>query len=60
MNALSFDFVEFLKSECPNKLDKLPLVLITTAEYQAQRINVIDPLLSLLALVLKIQIIMNQ
>jgi len=60
MNALSFDFVEFLKSECPNKLDKLPLVLITTAEYQAQRINVIDPLLSLLALVLKIQIIINQ
>jgi replication factor C small subunit len=60
MNALSFDFVEYLKSDHPNKLDKIPLIIISVAEYQSQRINVIDPLLSLLALVLKIQIIINQ
>lgn len=59
MNALSFDFVEFLKSEYPSKLDKMPMIIIAVADYQAQRINVIDPLLSLLALVLKIQMILN-
>jgi hypothetical protein len=60
MESLGGDFVEFLKVECPNKLDKIPLIIISVAEYQSQRINVIDPLLSLLALVLRIQIIINQ
>lgn len=57
--AISMDFIEFLKINHPNKLDKIPLIIITVAEYQAQRINVIDPLISLLAAVLRIQLILN-
>lgn len=53
------DFFEYLKTYHPNKLDKLPLLLIAVADYQAQRINVIDPLISLLALTMKVQIIIN-
>lgn len=60
MQSLGSDFVEFLKNNSPEKLDKLPLIIIAVADYQAQRVNVIDPLISLLALTMKLQTILNQ
>lgn len=60
MQSLGFDFIEFIKSNHPEKLDKLPMIIIAVADYQAQKINVIDPLISLLALVMKLQMIINQ
>jgi len=59
MSALGNDFVEFLKTNASNKLDKLPLILITVAEHQAQRNMVIDPIVTLLSLVFKIQTILK-
>jgi len=35
------------------------MIIIAVAEHQAQRINVIDPLITLLSAVFKIQIIIN-
>jgi len=43
----------------PARLDKLPAVLIVTAEYQYQKSFVIDPLITLLAAVFRIQQILN-
>ena len=59
MSALGGDFIEYLKTNASTKLDKILLVLITVAEHQAQRTMVIDPLITLLSCVFKIQTILN-
>ena len=59
LTALGNDFPEYLKNMAPAKLDKLPGVLIETAQYQYQSQFVIDKLLSLIALVFRIQQILN-
>jgi len=60
LNALAIDFIEYIKSNVPNKIDKIPLIIIAVAEHQAQRTMVIDPLITLLSAVYKIQLITNQ
>jgi len=59
LDALGIDFVEYLKKEAPNKIDKIPLIIIAVAEHQAQRTLVIDPLITLLSCVYKIQTILQ-
>lgn len=59
LNALSIDFIEYIKSNVPSKIDKIPMIIISVAEHQAQRTMVIDPLVTLLSLCYKIQIILN-
>jgi replication factor C small subunit len=58
--SLGNDFPEYLKNTMPSKLDKLPSVLIAVADYQYQKSFVIDPLITLLAAVFRIQQIINQ
>lgn len=53
--ALGSEFVEFLRNSHPLKLDKLPMVIITVAEYQAKRLQVIDPVVNCLAAIMQIQ-----
>jgi replication factor C small subunit len=57
--ALSTDFPEHLKSVAPDKEDKLPMVIIAVAEYQYQKSFAIDPLVTLLACIYKIQSILK-
>jgi len=57
--ALSNDFIEYLKINAPNKIDKLPLIVIACAEHQYQLSFVIDKLVTLLSLIFKIQLILN-
>ena len=59
LTALGSEFPEYLKNMAPARLDKLPAVLIVTAEYQYQKSFVIDPLITLLAAVFRIQQILN-
>lgn len=59
LTTLGNDFPEYLKNMAPAKLDKLPGVLIETAEFQYKKSFVIDPLICLLALVFRIQQILN-
>jgi len=59
LSALGSDFVEYIKSNAPNKIDKIPMIIIAVAEHQAQRTLVIDPLITLLSCVMKLQIIIN-
>ncbi len=59
LNALGSDFIEYLKSNAPGKTDKIPVLIISIAEHQAQRTLVIDPLITLLSCVFKIQTILT-
>lgn len=59
MNALGVDLIEYLKSNVPSKMDKIPLIVIAVAEHQAQRTLVIDPMITLLSLIFKIQTILK-
>ena len=59
LDALGIDLVEYIKSNAPAKIDKIPLIVITVAEHQAQRTMVIDPLITLLSCVMKIQTILK-
>ena len=57
--ALGNDFPEYLKNVAPDKIDKLPMILIALADYQYQKAFAIDPLITLLAAIFKIQQILN-
>ena len=57
--ALGKDFPEHLRNVAPDKEDKLPMVVIAIAEYQYQKSFVIDPLITLLAAIYKIQNILK-
>jgi len=59
LNALGQDLIEYIKSNVPSKVDKIPMIIISVAEHQSQRSLVIDPLITLLSCVYKIQIILN-
>ncbi|MFW6311897.1 MAG: AAA family ATPase [Nanoarchaeota archaeon] len=59
LGALGTTFPTYLKANVPDKIDKLPMVLIAVAEYQYQKSFVIDPMITLLAAVYKIQTILS-
>jgi len=58
--ALAYDFVEYIKINNPNKIDLIPMVIMAVCEYQAQRLQVIDESITLLACVYKLQQILNK
>lgn len=53
------DFPEYLRHTLPDKIDKLPLIIIAVAEYQSQISNAIDKFIVLLACVYKLQLLIN-
>jgi len=57
--ALGTDFPNHLKTHAKDKLNKLPLVIICIAEHQAQKTLVIDPVITLLSCIFKLQTILN-
>lgn len=59
MNAFGSEFIEWLKDKHPDKQQMIPGVLVTVADYQSKRHLVIDPVVSLLALVFSIQKMMS-
>lgn len=59
LNALGTDLIEYIQTNVPNKIDKIPLIIIAVAEHQAQRTFVIDSLVTLLSCIYKLQIIIN-
>lgn len=59
LTSLGNEFPNYLKDNYPTKLNKLPQIIIKIAHYQSQRIQVIDPSISMLACVYEIQTILN-
>ena len=60
LSSLGNEFIEYLKSEYPAHLSILPQIVVTVAKYQAQRLDVIDPVVSMLACVYELQSVINE
>ncbi len=55
LQTLGSDFIEYIQAEKPNHIKCIPQVVITVAEHQAQRVNVIDPIITMLSCAYKLQ-----
>ena len=59
LSSIANDFPNWLEKNNPDKLQLLPQIIVTIAEHQEQRSKVIDPIITLLSCVFKIQQIIN-
>lgn len=57
--VLGRDFIDYIKDNHQSKVAKIPVIVISVAEYQHKKSTVIDPLITLLACVFKIQEILK-
>lgn len=55
LQTLGEEFIEYIQAEKAESTRHIPQIAITVAEHQAQRIHVIDPVITLLSCVYKIQ-----
>lgn len=55
LQSLGSDFIEYIQSEKQAQLKCIPQIVITVAEHQAQRVHVIDPVITMLSCVYKLQ-----
>jgi len=60
LQSLGTEFVEWLRENHTDKVKRIPEVIILVAKYQAQRTQVIDQSVNLLALVFEIQQCLNK
>jgi DNA polymerase III delta prime subunit len=60
MASLSTDFIKWIQEKKPQSINLIPGIIITVAKYQAERNLVIDPILSLLALIFTLQQMLNK
>ena len=59
LGALGSEFPKWLEEKYPQKINALPGIIVEIANHQAQRVHVIDPAISMLSCVYKIQTILN-
>lgn len=57
--SLGKEFPEYIRNNFPDKLDKLPHIIIAIAEHQYQKSFVVDPMITLLSCIFKLQMIIN-
>jgi len=57
--TLGTDFIEYIQMEKPQHIKAIPKICIAVAEHQAQRLSVIDPVITMLSCVYSIQTIIN-
>ena len=55
LQSLGSDFVEYIQTERSNNVKSIPQIIISVAEHQAQRVHVIDPIITMLSCVYKLQ-----
>lgn len=60
MSSLGTDFIKWISEKKPQSVGLIPGILITVAKYQAERNHVIDPSVSLLALIFTLQQMANK
>jgi len=60
LQSLGQDLIEYIKQEKPQAARFVPQIIITVAEHQAQRVHVIDPVVTMLSCIYKIQTIVRQ
>ena len=57
--SLGNEMVEYMKTEQPEYLPKLPQIVICVAKYQSMRNQVIDPIITMLSCVFELQTIIH-
>ena len=55
LQSLGSDFIEYIQAEKSAQLKCIPQIVITVAEHQAQRVHVIDTVITMLSCVYKLQ-----
>ena len=60
MSSLCSDFIKWIQEKRPQNANLIPGIIITVAKYQAERNLVIDPVVSLLALIFTLQQMANK
>lgn len=59
LGALGNEFPKWLQEKFPAKMGVLPGIIVEVASHQAQRVHVIDPAVTMLSCVFKIQMLLN-
>ena len=59
LQTLGAEFIEYIQTERNGSIKHIPQIAIIVAEHQAQRTLVIDPVITLLSAVYKIQTIVR-
>lgn len=60
LQTLGEEFIEYVQSEKGNSTRHIPQIAVTVAEHQAQRLHVIDPVITMLSCVYKLQEIIRK
>jgi len=60
LQSLGAEFIEFIRTERQSCTGLIPQVVVTVAKYQAQRTQVIDPVITMLACIYELQTIMKE
>jgi len=60
LQSLGAEFIEFIKTERQSYTTFIPQIVVTVAKYQAQRIHVIDPVISMLGCIYELQSILKE
>jgi hypothetical protein len=59
LQTLGEEFIEYIQQEKTVSIKHIPQIIITVAKHQAQRVHVIDPVITMLSCVYEIQSIIN-
>ena len=59
LSSLGAEFIDFIKQDRQSYTQFIPQIIVTVAKYQAQRQQVIDPAVSMLACIYELQTIVN-
>lgn len=59
LQTLGEEFVEYIQQEKTQHIKNIPQIIITVAKHQAQRVHVIDPVITMLSCIYEIQTIIN-
>ena len=57
--TLGNDFIEYIQMEHPKHVSKIPQIIVTVAKHQAQRVHVIDPVVTMLSCIYSCQTILK-
>lgn len=60
LQSLGAEFIEFIKMDRQSYVGFIPQIVVTVAKYQAQRTQVIDPVVSMLACIYELQSILKE
>ena len=60
LQSLGEDFIEYIQQEKPQSVKHIPEIVVEVARHQAQRVHVIDPVITMLSMVYKAQEIIRK